>query len=108
LSSEGAFIQAYNAQAVVDADSMIVLSAEMANQAVDSPHLVGLMEQVEETVERRPSEMSADSHYSEKHLKWLEQAEMRHSYRRTKSDTASAERNLILAGGFPRMLTGIA
>ena len=47
LSSEGSFIQGYNAQAVVDADSMVVVGVDMTNQAADNPHLVDLVQGVE-------------------------------------------------------------
>ncbi len=76
LSSEGAFIQAYNAQSVVDSDSMIVLSSDLTNQAADSPHFIGLLQQSEETLQKRPEEVSADAaYYNDKHLMWLEELE---------------------------------
>ena len=73
LSSEKAFVQGYNAQIVVDADSMIIVASDLTNQAADSPHLVGLMQQVEHNVHRQPEELSADAaYYSDFHLQWLQ------------------------------------
>lgn len=62
-SSEGSFVQAYNAQAAVDAESQIIVAADLTNQAADSPHLIPLVEQVEGNTGRRPKEVSADAGY---------------------------------------------
>ena len=73
LSSEKSFIQGYNAQVVVDADSMIIVASDLTNQAADSPHLVELMDQLDDNLQRRPEEMSADAgYYSDANLKWLQ------------------------------------
>jgi transposase len=63
LSSDKSFIQAYNAQAAVDAQSQIIVAADLTNQAADAPHLLPLVEQVEENLSQRPREVSADAGY---------------------------------------------
>jgi transposase/IS5 family transposase len=66
------FIQGYNAQAVVDADTQIIVAAAVTNQAADAPHLIPMMEQVEANVDEMPEEVSADAGYfSEQNVQWL-------------------------------------
>ncbi len=73
LNSDKAFIQAYNAQAAVDAETHIIVAADLTSQAADSPHLVGMVEQVEANTGRYPEELSADAgYYSEANLKAIE------------------------------------
>lgn len=43
-TSDGAFHQCYNAQAVVDEAHQVVVATELTAQAVDTPHLPGLLE----------------------------------------------------------------
>jgi len=62
--SDKQFIQGYNAQAVVDADTQIVVAAAVTNQAADAPHLIPMMEQVETNVDEMPEEVSALSRKS--------------------------------------------
>ena len=70
--SDKQFIQGYNAQAVVDADTQIVVAAAVTNQAADAPHLIPMMEQVETNVDEMPEEVSADAGYfSEQNVQWL-------------------------------------
>lgn len=72
LSSDKSFIQAYNAQAAVDARSQIIVAADLTNQAADAPHLLPLIEQIEENLSQRPREVSADAGYfSEANLNGL-------------------------------------
>ncbi|WP_236713140.1 hypothetical protein [Neomoorella mulderi] len=58
LGSEKAFIQGYNPQAAADADSQIIVAAEVTNNAADSPHLVNLIEQAEKNTGQSPQEVS--------------------------------------------------
>jgi hypothetical protein len=37
-NSDKAFIQGYNAQATVDAETHIIVAADLSNQASDCPH----------------------------------------------------------------------
>jgi transposase len=62
-NADQAFIQGYNAQAAVDVDSQIIVAAQLSNQAADGPHLVGMVEQVEEVTKKRPREVLADAGY---------------------------------------------
>ena len=73
LSSDKSFIQAYNAQAAVDAQSQIIVAADLSNQAADAPHLIPLVEQIEENLSERPREVSADAGYfSEANVRQLD------------------------------------
>jgi len=62
-NADKAFIQAYNAQAAVDVDSQIIVAAQLSNQAADGPHLVGMVEQVQQATGKRPVEVLADAGY---------------------------------------------
>lgn len=62
-SSEGAFIQAYNAQAAVDSEHQIIVAAGLNNMAADAPQLVPLVNLVEQNLGRHPREISADAGY---------------------------------------------
>ncbi|MGB9880120.1 MAG: transposase, partial [Anaerolineae bacterium] len=73
LNSEKSFIQGYNAQAVVDADSKVIVAADLTNRCSDVQHLEGLVAQVERNTGRRPKEVSADAGYwSEANVRALE------------------------------------
>ncbi len=73
LNSDKAFIQGYNSQAAVDAETHIILAAELTSQAVDSPHLGDMVRQVERNTGRRPRELSADAgYYWDANLKAIE------------------------------------
>ena len=72
LSSDKAFIQAYNAQAAVDSEHQIIVAADATNQAADAPHLIDLAKQIERNTGRRPKEISADAgYYSETNVTTL-------------------------------------
>jgi hypothetical protein len=72
LSSEKAFIQAYNAQLAVDAETQIAVAAELSNQEARAPHLIPVLDQVKQNTGRRSKEVSADAGYfSEKNLEEL-------------------------------------
>ena len=63
LSSDKAFIQAYSCQAAVDADSQIVVVAQVSQTAPDQGQLLPLVEQVTLEQERAPKKVSADAGY---------------------------------------------
>jgi transposase len=63
LSSDGAFVQAFNAQAAVDASSHIVLAASVSNQAPDAEHFPGLVNEAISTTGRVPEVVTADAGY---------------------------------------------
>jgi len=70
-----AYVQAYNAQACVDAKTHIVVAAGLYNQAADSRLLPEQVEQIKKNTGRYPEELSADAAYfSAENLKYLEQA----------------------------------
>jgi transposase len=71
-NSDKAFIQAYNAQVSVDAETHIIVAADLTNQAADTTHLPELVDQIRNNVGRYPDEVSADAgYYSSKNLKTL-------------------------------------
>jgi len=62
-NADQAFIQGYKAQAAVDVDSQIIVAAQLSNQAADGPHLLEMVEQVEQATGKRPREILADAGY---------------------------------------------
>lgn len=73
INSDKAFIQGYNAQATVVAQTHIIVSADVTNQASDAPHLSSQVEQVISNTGRNPVEFSADAgYYSDDNVKFLE------------------------------------
>lgn len=63
-NSDKAFVQAYNAQAAVDASRhQIIVGCALSNQAADAPHLEPMVEQVQETTGGTPKEWSSDAGY---------------------------------------------
>lgn len=71
-SGEGAFIQAYNGQAAVDAKSQIIVAADLSNQAADSVQLLPMVDLVRHNLGRNPEQISADAGYcSEANLQAL-------------------------------------
>ncbi len=67
LSSDKAFIQAYNCQAAVDADSQVIVATDVIQAASDQRQLVPLLEQIEDRLDSRPKVVSADAGY------WVEE-----------------------------------
>jgi transposase len=61
--ADGAFIQAYNAQAAVDAAHQIIVSATVTAQAADAPHLVPVATAVAANTGHAPRRLSADAGY---------------------------------------------
>ncbi len=73
ISSDKAFIQSYNAQAAVDAETHIIVAADLDNQANDSGYLPGMVEQVETNTGMKPQELSADAgYYSRKNVDYVQ------------------------------------
>jgi transposase len=68
-ASDGAFHQSYNAQAIVDSDSQVIVAAELSNQAPDCPALEGALCQLDENLAAIEAELeenatlSADTGY---------------------------------------------
>ena len=61
--ADGAFMQAYNAQAAVDAAHQIIVSATVTAQAADAPHLVPVASAIAKNTGRAPRRLSADAGY---------------------------------------------
>lgn len=62
-SGDGAFIQAYNAQAAVDSQDQIIVAADVTAQPKDALHLVSLVDAIRQQTGRRPQRVSADANY---------------------------------------------
>ncbi len=59
----GEFLQGYNAQAAVDAESQIIVAAAVTNQPPDQEHLAPMLAQVVANCGEAPAVASADSGY---------------------------------------------
>ena len=62
-SSSDGFVQAYNAQLLVDAGSQIVVATDLTAEPVDTQHLPQLLAQAHANIGRRPTQVSADAGY---------------------------------------------
>lgn len=77
-SSEGAFIQGYNAQAAVDAEHQIIVVADLNHMAADAPQLIPMLDLVRTNLGCNPVEISADAGYgSEANLRVLDERRLR-------------------------------
>jgi hypothetical protein len=73
MKSKDGFIQAYNAQAAVDAEAQIIVAHDVTQCPVDSGQLVPMTDAIEVNLGRQPAQLSADAGYcSEANLKALE------------------------------------
>lgn len=57
------FVQAYNAQAVVDSHAQIIVAAALTQQANDKQQLVPMLEEVQNNMGEKPKKASADAGY---------------------------------------------
>lgn len=62
-TSDGAFHQCFNAQAVVDAEHQVIVAADLNDCAADVANLIPLTEQTAENTGRAPGELLADAGY---------------------------------------------
>jgi hypothetical protein len=60
-ASDGAFHQAFNAQAIVDSGSQVIVVAELSNMAPDCPQLAGALGQLDENLVAIDAELLADA-----------------------------------------------
>lgn len=60
---KGSFVQAYNAQIVVDDESQIIVAADLTQQTNDKRQLASMLEQVRQNTGARPTVASADAGY---------------------------------------------
>src|SRR5215468_8666736 len=73
MKSKDGFVQAYNAQAAVDAQAQIIVAQDVTQSAVDCGQLLPMIDAVEKNLGRKPEQASADSGYcSEANLEALE------------------------------------
>jgi transposase len=73
MKSKDGFVQAYNAQAAVDAEAQIIVAHDVTQSAVDSGQLVPMTDAIETNLGRKPAQLSADAGYcSEANLEALE------------------------------------
>ena len=72
MKGRDGFIQAYNAQAAVDADAQIIVAHRLTNNGSDQDALLPLLDAVAETTGEMPNEVSADNGFcSEANLEGL-------------------------------------
>jgi transposase len=57
------FVQGYNAQAVVDEQTQVIVAQALTNQSPDPEHLVPMIEQVKQNCGKYPAKLSADTGY---------------------------------------------
>ena len=77
MKSKDGFVQAYNAQAAVDAQAQIIVAQYVTQSAVDSGQLVALTDAIEANLGARPAQLSADAGYcSDPNLRALEAREI--------------------------------
>jgi hypothetical protein len=73
MKSKDGFVQAYNAQIVVDSAAQIIVAQDVTQSAVDSGQLVPMTDAVQTNLGRKPEQLSADAGYcSEANLGALE------------------------------------
>jgi transposase len=72
------YLQGYNCQAAVDADSQVIVARGVGNQQKDEGELVAVLNQIRANLKRQTSELSADSGYcTEANLKALRRRRIR-------------------------------
>jgi transposase len=64
MKTPDGFQECYNAQAAVDADSMVIVGQELTASPTDVQRLVPMLEQVKEATGRYPEQASADAGYA--------------------------------------------
>jgi hypothetical protein len=63
MITQKGFVQAYNAQAVVDCDSQVIVAEVVVQDCNDENHLLPMMEEIEINMDRRPEKLLADAGY---------------------------------------------
>src|SRR6202163_4982021 len=73
MKSKDGFVQAYNAQAAVDAEAQIIVAHDVTQRPVDCGQLVPMSDAIETNLGRKAEQLSADAGYcSEANLEALE------------------------------------
>jgi transposase len=62
-NADGAFVQAYNAQAAVDAAHQIIVATDVTAQPADAPHLAPMATAIAQNTGQSPTRLSADAGY---------------------------------------------
>src|SRR4030081_1289833 len=79
MKSKDGFVQAYNAQAAVDAEAQIIVAHDVTQSAVDCGQLVPMTDAIETNLGRKAEQLSADAGYcSEANLQTLENPHNHH------------------------------
>jgi transposase len=63
MMKDGAVLQAYNAQIVVDSECQVILAEAVSNQAADHDHLTPMIERMKRNCQSTPKKLCADSGY---------------------------------------------
>jgi len=63
MKRDGAFLQGYNAQAIAEEKSQVIVAAEVTNQAPDTEHLRPMLEELRRNCGALPARLSADAGY---------------------------------------------
>lgn len=66
MKTNQGFLQGYNAQIAVDADSQVIVAEALTNQCPDQEHLVPILRRVVQNCGQPPEALSADSGYFSK------------------------------------------
>jgi myosin heavy subunit len=66
MVKDGAFVQSYNAQIVVDGESQLIVAHGVSNQAPDAEYLIPMVERTVEVCGKAPEALLADSGYFSK------------------------------------------
>jgi transposase len=78
MKTSPGFIQGYNAQAAVDADSQVIVAQSLVNTGSDAHEMIPLLDQIRSNLHQQAKEISADSGYcSERNLKALAKRHIR-------------------------------
>ena len=105
------FVQAYNAQAAVEADFQLIVGQTVTAAANDKEQLLPMLDQVELQSGQRPSEVLADSGYcSEQNLEQMEMANAGHQvngYIATSRQKHGEHRNPCPRGPLPKTATRV-
>jgi hypothetical protein len=77
MKSKDGFVQAYNGQIAVDAQSQVIVAQDVTQSPVDSGQLLPMADAVAANLGRKPEQASADAGYcSEPNLAGLEEREI--------------------------------
>ena len=63
MKSKGGFVQAFNAQAAVDAEAQVIVAQGVTQDANDRRQLVPMTDAIQTNLGRKPEQLSADSGY---------------------------------------------